>query len=200
MPAFILFARIGIAESQSFESGRATGTGEYVAFMDQDDRLGPYALHYIVEAMQQDKPDLLYSDEDRLDEHERRVEPVFKPDGHRVVAELHVHEPSSGCPQASRGRGGLVSKRFRWEPGLRSGAAHYDRKVNVRHVPRVLYHWRKHAGSTAASAAASRTPRGRLRALRDTVSRRRYDAECEKAPSQYVSLARRVAGNVKVSW
>ena len=46
---------------------------------DHDDVLPLYALYYVAAALQQTDADFLYSDEDRLDEAGRRVEPIFKP-------------------------------------------------------------------------------------------------------------------------
>src|SRR4029078_11884521 len=56
-----------------------TSHGEYVAFMDQDDRLHPQALQAVASAIQNQPRDLYFTDEDRLDELGRRVEPFFKP-------------------------------------------------------------------------------------------------------------------------
>ena len=54
--------------------------GEFVAFMDQDDRLTPTALEEVAQAAQRSPFDLLYTDEDRLDHLGCRMEPFFKPD------------------------------------------------------------------------------------------------------------------------
>ena len=53
--------------------------GEYSGFLDQDDVLAPHALDCVAQAAQDSQPDLLYSDEDYLDSHGRRVQPIFKP-------------------------------------------------------------------------------------------------------------------------
>ncbi|HEY1381940.1 MAG TPA: glycosyltransferase, partial [Gemmataceae bacterium] len=59
----------------------ALATGELVALLDHDDTLAPFALFEVVKALN-DHPeaDLIYSDEDKLDETGRRVDPAFKPD------------------------------------------------------------------------------------------------------------------------
>ena len=42
-------------------------TGDYVAFLDQDDVLSPFALHRVAEVLQENDATLIYTDEDRLD-------------------------------------------------------------------------------------------------------------------------------------
>jgi hypothetical protein len=54
-------------------------SGEYTGFLDQDDVLAPHALDCVAQAVQDSQPDLLYSDEDYLDNQSRRVQPIFKP-------------------------------------------------------------------------------------------------------------------------
>jgi GT2 family glycosyltransferase len=148
--------------------------GEYVAFLDHDDVLSPFALHYIVEALQDPPADVLYSDEDSLGAGGRRVRPNFKP--------AWSPELLSSCMYAGHL---LVVRRelldnAGWFRSEFDGAQDYDLALRLadagavfRHVPRVLYHWRIHEGSTAASAAAKPWAReaGR-RALADALSRR----------------------------
>src|ERR1039457_4562593 len=77
----IRFARssehLGIAGALSRAGELASG--EYAAFLDQDDVLAPHAFDCVAEAVQDAQPDLLYSDEDYLDDHARRGQPIFKP-------------------------------------------------------------------------------------------------------------------------
>jgi glycosyltransferase involved in cell wall biosynthesis len=126
--------------------------GDFVAFLDHDDELAPEAL-LAVAAKLADEPDLdlVYSDEDKLDEGGRRVEPFFKPEwspdlllSMNYMSHLTVIRRS-----LVEGLGGL-------RPGF-DGSQDYDlllrateRTGRVGHVPRVLYHWRKTPGSEAA--------------------------------------------------
>jgi GT2 family glycosyltransferase len=130
-------------------------TGEYVAFLDHDDVLSPAALHYIAEALQHRDADVIYTDEDSLAPTGERIRPNFKPAwspelllscmymGHLLVVS-----------RAAIDRAGWFRSEF-------DGAQDYDLALRLnengarfRHVPRVLYHWRIHEGSTAAAAAA----------------------------------------------
>ena len=55
--------------------------GEFVVFLDHDDKLHPHALATVVAYLNKDKDlDILYSDEDKIDEHGNRSEPFFKPE------------------------------------------------------------------------------------------------------------------------
>jgi hypothetical protein len=61
-------------------------TGEYVGFLDHDDTLAPFALFEVARALNlYPDADLLYSDEDKIDETGlRRFAPFFKPAWSRV--------------------------------------------------------------------------------------------------------------------
>src|SRR5205085_2686299 len=56
-------------------------TGEYVAFLDHDDTLAPFAMYEVVKALDCDSDiDILYSDEDKIGAAgSRRRDPTFKP-------------------------------------------------------------------------------------------------------------------------
>jgi GT2 family glycosyltransferase len=71
----------------------------------------------------------------------------------------------------------------------------------VRHIPRVLYHWRKHTGSTAADPTAKPYTQGvGLKALSEAIARRSYPAVCENGqlPNTY-QLRWRLDAEPKVS-
>lgn len=126
---------------------------DYVALMDHDDLLTPDALYWVAKAIQQN-PDvqLIYSDEDKMDLQGKRFAPYFKPDwnpelllSHNYICHLGVYKT-----ELVKTLGGFDSN-F-------DGAQDYDlalryvaeiKAEQIVHIPRVLYHWRAVAGSTA---------------------------------------------------
>ena len=135
-------------------------TGEFVALLDHDDILPPHALYWVAEAIDR-HPDaaILYSDEDKIDGDGRRFHPYFKCDFNHelllcqnMVSHLGVY------------RRDLIMELG----GFRSefdGSQDHDLALRVVakagrdrivHIPRVLYHWRAVAGSTAVSVDEKR--------------------------------------------
>jgi len=56
-------------------------TGEFIGLLDHDDELSPVALYEVVKLLQEHpEADVIYSDEDKLEESGGRSEPFFKPD------------------------------------------------------------------------------------------------------------------------
>ena len=169
--------------------------GEYVTFLDHDDALQPFALHYVVEACQEDSVDVLYSDEDYLSPDGERCGPTFKPDfspellsvcmyfGHLLVA-----------------RRGLVEE-VGWFRSECDGAQDYDLTLRlvenarkIRHIRRVLYHWRQHPQSTSMSPDAKPyAHHAGYRAVSDTVARRAIPGVVEDGPLRYTYYIRRSA-------
>jgi GT2 family glycosyltransferase len=149
-------------------------TGEYAGFLDQDDVLAPHALDCVAEAVQDSEPDLLYSDEDYLDNQGRRVQPIFKPAFSPDLLRCGMY------------LGHLLVVRHRtlreagWFRAGYDGSQDYDlalrlaaRTAAIRHIPRVLYHWRQHPDSTALDAAAKPyTQAAGLKALTEAAARR----------------------------
>ena len=126
-------------------------TGDYVGFLDHDDILSEEALFQVVKVINQDlKTDFIYTDEDKIDENYERFEPYFKPDyspetlecnnyiTHFVVVKKEIIEKI-----------GKLNSEF-------NGAQDFDfvlraTKVanKIKHISKVLYHWRVHKNSTA---------------------------------------------------
>ena len=70
---------LGISENSNFALGLARG--EFVALVDHDDTLAPFALYAMAEALNSQLDlDILYSDEDRLTIQGKRTQPFMKPD------------------------------------------------------------------------------------------------------------------------
>ena len=127
--------------------------GDYVCFLDHDDTLAPHALAYICEALDKNpEADVLYSDEDKIDQRGKRFDPFFKPDwspdlllSENYICHLFVL------------RQDLANKIGRLNPE-RDGSQDYDlilraseQAKNIQHIPRILYHWRASEYSTAAT-------------------------------------------------
>ena len=156
-------------------SAISLATGDYIALLDHDDKLSPHALYCIVEALNQSPTtELLYSDEDFIDEDGHRLRPHFKSQWNPML--LHSHNYITHL---------LVVKRQQLQAidGFRvgfEGAQDYDLLLrlshiiepeNIKHIPHILYHWRACEGSTAASASAKNyaTDAG-LQALKEKVT------------------------------
>lgn len=126
-------------------------SGDYVALLDHDDVLNVEALFRMVEAMQPGGIDVLYSDEDFLSgDGKSHIFPILKPDYSEDLLCSHNYITHF-----------FVAKRKIVEEigGFRSiydGAQDYDlifrcveHAKTVKHVPRILYHWRMHEASVA---------------------------------------------------
>ncbi len=128
-------------------------TGDYVCFLDHDDTLSEHALAYVCEALDRHPgADLLYSDEDKIDAKDKRFEPFFKPDWSPdlLLSENYICHLLVLRQDLARRIGHL-------NPDC-DGSQDYDLILRaseaaseIRHVPKVLYHWRATEGSTAVT-------------------------------------------------
>lgn len=130
-------------------------TGPYIAFMDHDDLLPVHALYYVArEIRQYPEADFIYSDEDKIRKEGWLTDPHFKPDWN-----LELFLTQNYINHLSVYRASIV----RDVGGFRSGfegsqdhdlalrvVARIDEK-NIRHIPKILYHWRCFSGSGSFS-------------------------------------------------
>jgi len=171
--------------SAASNSALEMATGAYVALIDHDDALPPYALGEVALALIA-RPDtaILYTDEDKVDEQGERFEPHFKPDWNPELATSQNFVSHLGVYRTDlmRGVGGFrtgFEGAQDWDLLLR--CAERVAPARIQHVAQVLYHWRSIAGSTArtmaskdyASAAQERTVRERARSCGVEVDIRR---------------------------
>ena len=154
-------------------------TGEYIALLDHDDFLTPDAL-YEMRLAAEGMPALIYSDEDKCDgEGIRFYEPHFKLDFN-----LDLLLSNNYICHFSMVRGDVMKRLF-LRPEY-DGAQDFDLMLRVaaefdasqiRHVPKVLYHWRCHTGSTAANPESKRYAyEAGKRAIEDFVARKGWEA------------------------
>ena len=160
-------AAIGLAE------------GDFLAFLDHDDELEPTALLEVAEVLQADTDtDVIYSDHDILGEnglfHGPNLKPAWSPElllSYMYFGHLKVYRTA-----LVRQLGGL-RKGF-------EGSADYDLALRlveltdrVRHIPRILYHWRAVASSMARSSKTkSYSFDAGRRAVQEALERREINA------------------------
>ncbi|WP_052711407.1 glycosyltransferase family 2 protein [Elstera litoralis] len=143
--------------AEATNSALSLATGDYVAFMDQDDLLHPAALQMCVRTLRaQPQLRLIYTDEDKLKDGVR-CEPYFKPNWSPAL--LHSQYFVNHLTVVERA---LVQD----AGGLRkdySGAQDMDlflrcldrlKPAEIGHVPLILYHWRCTPGSIAGDSSA----------------------------------------------
>ena len=169
---------IAIASNRAAEFS----TGDYLAMLDNDDELAPEALYEVAKAIQANPEiDVLYTDEDKIDEHDELVDHFYKPvwsPEHLLSVMYMLHLL-------------VVRKDLFFSAGAFrsdfSGAQDYDLALRlsteaqwIHHLPKILYHWRKAQGSAAGLVYAKpeALDAGR-RALENHVWRNGMDATVE---------------------
>ncbi len=67
--------------SRASNDGLAMATGDFIALLDNDDILAPFALSEVIKCLNEHRDaQLIYSDEDKIDVKGERSNPFFKPD------------------------------------------------------------------------------------------------------------------------
>lgn len=182
--------------SAASNSALALATGEFTALLDHDDELAPHALAEVVLALAAEpKLEFIYTDEDKLDEQGRRFEPYFKPDwnpdlllGQNYTCHLSVFRTAR-----LRAVGGFrigYEGSQDWDLTLRA-TEDLDPAL-IRHLPRILYHWRAIAGSTALNVDAKNNYPfiAAKKALTDHLVRRGIAAELVAVAGQHWRVQR----------
>ena len=133
--------------------------GRYIVPVDSDDLLYGDSLALIADVLRQEAlepPDLIYSDEQRIDEKGEPIDLFGRRDFSMALAISTV--PAAHLLVFPRDKGievGVYSNDYAkgshdWDTALRIG----ELGGKHRHIPEVLYGWRVHEGSTASSVHA----------------------------------------------
>jgi O-antigen biosynthesis protein len=149
--------------------------GEYVALLDHDDAITPDALYQVVTLLNQHpEADMIYSDEDKWDEQEKRMNPFFKPDWCPDSFLTRMYTCHLGVYRRA-----LVEQVGGFRVGY-EGSQDYDlvlrvteQTQNIFHLPKILYHWRINAASVASSPDAKPYAyEAAVKAIADALDRR----------------------------
>jgi GT2 family glycosyltransferase len=141
--------------SAATNAALAIATGQFIALLDHDDTLTADALQRVADTIAAEPDlDMIYSDEDVVGDVgliERHVKPGWSPE--HMAALMYTCHLGVYRRSVAAELGGFAS-RF-------DGCQDYDfvlrlieRTDRIAHLPRVLYHWRAHAGSTAGGDQA----------------------------------------------
>ncbi|MCD8091058.1 MAG: glycosyltransferase family 2 protein [Clostridiales bacterium] len=160
--------------SKATNSALAIASGEFAAFLDNDDELAPNALYEAALVINKHPDaDLIYSDEDKTDEKNRRFEPFFKPDfsPHTLLSLNYISHLGIYRLELIKSLGGFRSEY--------DGSQDYDLALrvadisnNIYHIPKVLYHWRLLKTSTAGDVGQKNSYNAAGLAIEDTIKRR----------------------------
>jgi glycosyltransferase involved in cell wall biosynthesis len=146
---------ISLASNSALELAR----GEFSAVLDHDDELTPDALSSVIRELN-GHPDanLVYSDYDEIDRDGLRRSTCFKPGwnpdlllSQNYICHLAVY------------RTDLLRKLEGFRPGF-EGSQDWDLSLRVseasqsgqiRHIPKILYHWRRHEHSASSNLSST---------------------------------------------
>lgn len=128
--------------------------GKYITLLDHDDLLATTSLFEFVRAINDNnEPDFIYSDEDKINDNGERYNPFFKPDYSPETLSVHNYITHQIMFKKE-----LLDKVGMFDEGF-NGAQDYDLVLrltensrNIVHISKVLYHWRASQGSTAYTA------------------------------------------------
>ncbi len=144
--------------SEASNSALTLARGSFVALLDHDDELRPHALIEVAEAIvSQPGLALLYTDEDKIDAKGHRFDPYFKPDfdPDLLRSQNYVCHLTVIRTDLVRLVGGFrVGFEGSQDHDLILRCTEHLLPGQIRHIPKVLYHWRAIEGSTALSREA----------------------------------------------
>ena len=132
----------------------AMAEGDYIVLVDHDDLVPANALFEFASALNEDSSvDVIYSDEDKVSMNGKKFfEPHFKSDFNvDLLCSMNYICHLFAVKRSLQQEIGVFDPAF-------DGAQDYDfifrcceQAKNIRHIPKILYHWRCHMESTAAN-------------------------------------------------
>lgn len=171
----------------------ALANGDYIALLDANDLLSEDALYWVArEIAMHPEVDLLFSDEDRIDYKGKRSSPYFKSAWNRALMLSQNAFSHLGVYRRS-----IVEEIGGFRKGY-EGSQDYDLVLRcverttvdrIRHIPRVLYHWRTLTSSTTTKASVKTCAweAGRM-AIVHHLQRQRIHARVKPALEQHYQI------------
>jgi len=152
----VCFCKSSQGISKATNLGIEKAAGDYVVFLDHDDRLSLDALFAIAEEIQQyPEVDIVYSDRDMISPEGKRYMHLFKPgwSPETLLSGNYIFHLMCYRRSLLNQLGGYRSEM--------DGSQDYDlilraieTQPQVRHIQKVLYHWRQYQGSVSLDSGA----------------------------------------------
>ncbi len=126
--------------------------GDYVILLDNDDEIAPHALYEFYQKIKATDADVVYSDQDIIDQDDNHMEPFHKPDWSYdlLLSQMYIGHLLGIRKSVLKKAGGFRSE-F-------NGSQDYDmmlrlteQTTRIEHIAKILYHWRALPSSTASN-------------------------------------------------
>ena len=127
-------------------------SGEYIGLMDHDDEITREALLEVAKAINEKAPDLIYSDEDKIDRNNVRGSPLFKPDWSPDLLRCQNYICHFAVIKKE-----IFTRITGFRPGFEGAQDHdlflriSEKTDKIHHIHKVLYSWRQIETSTACT-------------------------------------------------
>jgi glycosyltransferase involved in cell wall biosynthesis len=171
--------------SAALNSAISHASSDFIALANADDELAEHALYWVAkEILAHPDADLVFSDEDYIDNSGIRTDPVFKPDWNPA---LMLSRDAFGSLGVYRKK--IMENAGGWKGGLSRQARHelvlrcelQTQPARIRHISRILYHQRldAHGSDTTAELAA------RGRPIEEVLAKKGITAQVKGSPQGY---------------
>ncbi|PHX57425.1 glycosyl transferase family 2 [Tychonema bourrellyi FEM_GT703] len=171
--------------SHCSNSALELATGEFISLLDHDDTLTPEALYEVVLLLNRHpEADMIYSDEDKIYQDKELINPFFKAEWSPDSFLSRMYTCHLGTYRRK-----LINEIGGFRVGF-EGAQDYDlvlrfteKTDKIFHIPKILYHWRMHAGSAAGGVDAKPYAYDAgQKALQEAIERRGEPGRIEGVP------------------
>ena len=168
----VIFSGENLRISGNSNAALTHARGEWIALCDHDDLYTPDALYWVMDAVEREQPDFLYSDEDKVTEDGRvyfaaHFKPDYCPDNLRSGNYIcHLMVMRRSLMDAAGGFRSAFDGSQDHDLALRC----MEHTTRVTHIPRVLYHWRS-VGSSMSHQNLMRCVDAARRAVEEHINR-----------------------------
>lgn len=180
-------------------------SGDYISLYDHDDLLTPDCLFEVVKSLQDIHYEVIYTDEDKLDDLEKiYCEPHFKPDF--SIDQLRSHNYITHFLTVSKklvDKVGILRSEYDGSQDHDFILRCVEQAESIHHIPKILYHWRMHPLSTAKNPESKMyCYEAGVKAVQDHLKRVGIKGEVEMLPRPLFGMYKvnyELIGNPKVS-